>query len=42
VAWKEWVQAVKSPDQVKVLVKSMRTVNLMDVTALLSGLEELS
>jgi phosphoribosyl-dephospho-CoA transferase len=42
VAWKEWAQAVKSPDQVKVLVKSMRTVNLMDVTALLSGLEELS
>ncbi|ABR89263.1 malonate decarboxylase epsilon subunit [Janthinobacterium sp. Marseille] len=42
VAWKEWVEAVKSPDKVKVLVKSMRTVNLMDVTALLSELEELS
>ncbi|MFC7286618.1 malonate decarboxylase holo-[acyl-carrier-protein] synthase [Herminiimonas glaciei] len=42
VAWKEWAEAVKSPDKVKVLVKSMRTVNLMDVTDLLSELEELS
>lgn len=42
VAWKEWAEAVKSPDKVKVMVKSMRTVNLMDVTDLLSELEELS
>ncbi|RQO33634.1 malonate decarboxylase holo-[acyl-carrier-protein] synthase [Herminiimonas sp. KBW02] len=42
VAWKEWVAAVNSPDKVKVMVKSMRTVSLLDVSALLSGLEELS
>lgn len=42
VAWKEWAEAVKSPDKVKVMVKSMRTVSLLDVSALLSGLEELS
>lgn len=42
VAWKEWVEAVKNPDKVKVMVKSMRTVSLLDVSALLSGLEELS
>lgn len=42
VAWKEWAEAVKSPDKVKVMVKSMRTVSLLDVSTLLSGLEELS
>ncbi|MNR83538.1 phosphoribosyl-dephospho-CoA transferase [compost metagenome] len=42
VAWKEWAAAVQNPDKVKVMVKSMRTVNLLDVTSLLSGLEELS
>lgn len=42
VAWKEWAEAVKSPDKIKVMVKSMRTVSLLDVSALLHELEELS
>ncbi len=38
VAWKEWVEAVRGSH--KVMVKSMANLNLMNVDALLSELEE--
>ncbi|WP_076593662.1 malonate decarboxylase holo-[acyl-carrier-protein] synthase [Herminiimonas arsenitoxidans] len=42
VAWKEWVDAIDHPHNVRVLAKSMSVLNLIDLASLLSELEELS